>query len=68
MSDHDFDSDTSPTLEPLRRAVEEWAQLKKTPDWAFAAAKASARWGQGRELSETEFDEAVHAACNVTLG
>ena len=50
-----------------KQPVEKWAEQKKLPAWKFAAAKAHASWPLGFEVSEEEFDQAVHAACGIAL-
>jgi hypothetical protein len=48
---------------PLR-AIEVWARDKGTELHWFEAAKFSARWGAGREVSEEAFDAAIaHVKC-----
>jgi hypothetical protein len=54
-----------PPLE--KKPIEVWAELKKLPDWQFAAAKAHENWPQGFEVTEEEFDQAVQAACGIAL-
>lgn len=49
------------------KPFEQWAEAKKTPDWLLAATKASADWPMGREVTETEFDEAVDRALNLKM-
>ncbi len=35
--------------------------------WKFAAAKALRAWPIGMEVTEKEFEDAIHDACNVTI-
>lgn len=54
----------------MRRTLEEWAADKKhvgLEAWKFAAAKAHAKWVEGAEVTEEQYDAAVEAACNVSL-
>jgi hypothetical protein len=50
-----------------KQPIEKWAEQKHLPAWQFAAAKAHENWPQGFEVTEEEFDEAVHAACGIAL-
>jgi hypothetical protein len=64
MSDVDLSTHERP--EP-RRAIEAWAEDKGTEAHWFAAAKYHARWGAGREVTESVYDSAVHFVQNITL-
>lgn len=49
------------------RDVFEWKRLKRTPDWAFAAAARVGKWAIGEwvdhaRVTEAEFDNAVRIA------
>ena len=49
-------SDTAPTMQ----AIEDWAAVKSTPDWAFAVAKLTEPgWGVGKQVDEATFDAAI---------
>jgi len=55
-------------IEPVSRLpAEKWAEQKKLPAWKFAATKAHQAWPVAREVTEEEFDRAVHAACGIAL-
>ncbi len=58
-----------PVEAPPREAetVDEWRLAKRTPDWAFAAAKMLHGWPQGRVLSESDYDAAIRAAMTVRI-
>lgn len=55
---------------PVRKkdTVENWAGAKGTPDWLFAAARAHEGWGQGAQLTETQYDEVVKAVAALPIG
>ncbi len=36
--------------------------------WKFAAARALRSWSIGAEVTEKDFDEAIHIACNGRIG
>jgi hypothetical protein len=55
-----------PDTEP-RVPVEEHAKAKGTAAWLFAGAKLGNRWPTGCELTEAEYDAAIHAAANVQI-
>jgi hypothetical protein len=42
--------------------VEDWALLKATPARWFAVAKVREAWAIGTELTEAQYDAALHAA------
>lgn len=47
------------------KAIEAWAKELETPDWLFAAAKSIRKWGEGKELSKSDFEAAVDQAANL---
>ena len=51
----------------MKKTIEDWAAQKGTPDWLMAAAKYRSKWGQGREVSEGDFDAAVAEAGGIKL-
>lgn len=51
-----------------RKTFETWAAEKRPAAWLTAAARAMRGWAIGREVTEAEFDDAIHAAGSVTLG
>jgi uncharacterized membrane protein AbrB (regulator of aidB expression) len=51
-----------------RQPFEKWAEAKKPAAWLVAAARAMRGWAIGREVTEAEFDDAIHAAGTITLG
>lgn len=51
----------------VEQPVEAWRDAKRTPSWAFAAAKMMHEWPIGRVLGEAEYDAAVEAASHVPL-
>lgn len=36
--------------------------------WILAAVRAHTRWGQGREVSEADFNTAVEEVCGLKIG
>jgi len=48
------------------RAPKGVKQVKKF-SWQFAAAKGLHGWAVGQEMSEADYDAAIHAACNVVM-
>jgi hypothetical protein len=57
-----------PPPAPERRPFEAWAAEKKPAPWQAAAARAMRGWAIGREITESEFDDAITAAGSITLG
>lgn len=55
-------------IEPERRPYEQWVAAKKPAAWLAAAARAGRGWAIGREVTEQEFDAAIHDAGAVALG
>lgn len=53
---------------PERKTIETWAQMKGTPDWLFAGAKAFKRWGIGQEVFETDYETAILETGSVKIG
>jgi len=49
------------------RPLEEWEAGKNVPGWLRMAARTLHRWPSGRELTESEFDEGVRAASQMTF-
>ncbi len=48
---------------PEMKAIEQWAEEKKTADWLVAVCKATVPgWGVGKMVDETTFDAAVVTA------
>lgn len=59
----DETNDAPAGLKPI-----EWhAQSKKTPTWLFAAMKACHEFGEGKELTEAEYDAAIERAGNLKM-
>ena len=58
--------DETPAL-ATRKAFELWGKEKSTPDWLLAGTAAGNRWAIGREVTEAEFDAAVHKAANTPM-
>lgn len=50
-----------------RRTVEEWAVLKASEPWQYAAARAMCRWPVGFEMTEEGFEAALYAAAHIPL-
>jgi hypothetical protein len=57
-------SDPSPAP---KLPFEKHAASKQTPAWLVAGAKQAGGWGQGRELTEAEFDQAVADVGNIRI-
>jgi hypothetical protein len=53
--------------EPVRKPIEAWESERHIPGWLRAATRALHRFPQGRELLESEFDEAVSRASALVL-
>lgn len=51
-----------------RKTAEAWAELRTTPAWLFAAARAYHGWPIGQELTAAEFDAAVEATASIPIG
>jgi hypothetical protein len=49
------------------KTIEDWAALKETPDWLFAAAKMRHKWGEGRELTEADYTKAIEDVGSIQL-
>lgn len=57
------------------KAFEKWAD-ERWPDpierkknaWVLAAVKAHTRWGEGREVTQSDFDAAVEQVMGLSLG
>jgi hypothetical protein len=58
--------DITPEPRVERRLPKQFKQMKTTPDWLFASAKAHARWGDEDFITEAEFDQACLDAASVT--
>lgn len=50
------------------KAFEEWAKDKKTAAWLLAGVRAHTKWGQGREVSEADFDAAASEVSGLKIG
>lgn len=49
------------------QAIEQWAQDKQTESWWLAGAKSRRKWGEGRVVSEAEFDAAINEVKGIRL-
>lgn len=51
-------------------AEERWPDEheRRQNDWVLAAIRAHTRWGQGREVTTAEFEEAVNSVTNLQIG
>lgn len=49
------------------KPMEEWRTMKATPLPEFAAMVAAKHWGQGKEVSEAEYDEAIQWAMKLEV-
>lgn len=58
----------APTSSVERRPIEGWAKAKQPELWRYRAAKALRDWPIGAEVTEAEFDEALKAAGEISLG
>ena len=50
-----------------RKSWEQWAREKQTPRMERRCTAIMHRWPIGREMTEQDFDAAVHAAANVAI-
>jgi hypothetical protein len=50
------------------KAVEDWARDFQTEAWLLAGARALNRWGEGRQLTEAEYRQALEAFGGMRLG
>jgi hypothetical protein len=48
-------------------AYDSWAAKKKTDAWKVGAARAMRAWPLGKEVTESEYDQAVYDACNSPI-
>lgn len=53
------DAETPKTDVCPTRTVEDWCAEKRTPDFAFAAAKVMNGWVAGQLLTEEQFDAGI---------
>jgi hypothetical protein len=60
----DSESNAAPAQ---RRTVEEWARAKSAEPWQYAAARAMRRWPIGFEMTEADFEAALHEAAHIPL-
>lgn len=51
-------AEPTPTAE--RRPAEEWATAKQTAPHIFKATRIGQRWPLGVELTEKQYDDAIH--------
>lgn len=58
----------APAPAPARKPVEQHAEEKQTPAWLLAAARAHHGWPIGRELTESEFEQALAATKGIRIG
>ena len=50
-----------------KQAIEGWAKAKRSSAVEFAAAKALRAWPVGAEVSESDYDGAVHEAMHGVI-
>lgn len=43
----------------MAKTVEQWAEEKGTEAWKVNAARTKYHWGQGREITAEDFDNAI---------
>lgn len=53
---------------PVTQAFELWVEQQKVAPWLAAAAKALRGWGEGQQITESDFTNAVRKAADVRLG
>jgi len=44
---------------PEEAPIEKWAEQLKTPGWALAGTKRLNRWGQGRVVTQRQYEKAI---------
>ncbi len=49
------------------KPIEKWAEEKGVEAWWLAGAKHMHRWAEGKEVSESDFDEAIDAIKNLRV-
>lgn len=49
------------------KTVEQWAAEKESEAWQVNAARVKYHWGEGREISESDFDAAVADVSGFTI-
>ena len=54
-------TDAAPQPAPERLTIEALESASSVPHYLLAAARAAERWLPGQELTQAEFDRAVHA-------
>ena len=52
----------------LRRSYLEWAQLRGVEPWKAEVARQGRGWAHGAEVTDQEFNEALHDAFNTRIG
>lgn len=52
---------------PARKTAEQWCIEKKTEAWLFNGAQAGLLWPVGVELTEDEYNAAIHATAHVSI-
>ena len=58
---------TTTTDAPARIPFEQHAKSKQTPAHLVAGAKQAGGWGEGREVTEAEFDQAIVDVGNICI-
>ena len=48
-----------------KKTAEQWAEIKATPAWLFAATRAGLQWPRGQEMTEADFDVGVKWAATA---
>lgn len=65
MSEPEAKKAASPSPDPsAKKPIEEWGKKKQTKQWIQRAAFFLKGWVAGAELTEKEYDEAVHEAAH----
>ena len=59
---------TQDVIETRRKPYEEWVALKQPAAWLAAAGRALRGWAIGKEVTEADFDAALHDAGAVAIG
>lgn len=48
-----------------KKTAEQWAEIKATPAWLFAATRAGLQWPRGQEMTEADFDAGIKWAATA---
>jgi len=70
MAKTDLKTETLPEVHAAvaaTKTVEAWSQDKATPAWLFGAAKAVGGWGEGRVLTEAEYEATCAKASGARM-